>query len=465
MIIRWLLFSSFVLISVLIFFQYLKATKEQNGVVVATTFTYDQLNDERIIRILERVRRELKIVLAASVLVNSSILWLPNGLFDSFTFLAMSIPMFSVVAFVFPIARGFYDLRALKAVEGWTVGETKKISVDLSLSAKGNRQVLSLKYFFIPFAILFIEIIFFVRTDRSENSFPILWIGISILISNMALYSFYRRRKNRAYTKDEELNEKINEVRKGKTTQSIFLLFCFQTIWFGVCFYSLAKDFYNSDALILYFLGMSICLVFLYLYLNKLDERAFRMIPRETAILCDEDEYYDLLGYKNPSDPRLFVEPRIGSKMDINRGHWKGKVLFYGSWALAIIFLSGAFVFSGWMKSATFEVAVEKQKIVISAPMYSITIDRKELKSIEWMDRLPEGRIIRTNGYGGFEKSYGKFNMEGIGPVRLYLYTKNLTCIRLDTEKEIIFINRPTEGETKDLYHHLKKNHKTSLFH
>ncbi|WP_221621460.1 hypothetical protein, partial [Bacillus licheniformis] len=107
-----------------------------------------------------------------------------------------------------------------------------------------------------------------------------------------------------------------------------------------------------------------------YLYLNKLDERACRMIPRETAILCDEDEYYDLLGYKNPSDPRLFVEPRIGSKMDINRGHWKGKVLFYGSWALAIIFLSGAFVFSGWMKSATFEVAVEKQKIVISAPMY-----------------------------------------------------------------------------------------------
>lgn len=455
MILRFILFGTFMLISALIFFQYWKATKEQNGVLVATTFNYDQLNDERVLRIRDQVRRELKIVFAVVSLVNSSVLWFGHEGSDYVMFLAMLIPLFSTLAFVVPIARGFYDLRALKAIEGWTVGETKKISVDISLSAKGDRQALSPKYFIFPLVLLMAEIIFFMCTDQSGNSFAILWIGIGILISDAALYTFYRRRKNRAYTKDENLNEKINEVRKGKTTEAIFLLSVIQTIWFGFCFYSLAKDFYNSEALIIYFLGMSISFVFIYLYLNKLDERASRMIPREIAILSDEDEYYDLLGYKNPNDPRLFVEPRIGSKMDINRGHWKGKLLFYGNWAVAVLFLSAAFIFFGRMQSASFDVTIEKEKIIISAPLYGVTIEKKDLKSVKWLERLPEGRIIRTNGYGGFEKSYGKFDIEGIGPVKLYLYTKNLTCIRLETEKEIIYINEPTQEETTALYHRL----------
>lgn len=457
MIIRCILFSSFMVTSLIIFFQYLKATKDQNGVVVATTFTYDQLNDERIRKILQRVRTELKTVLVLSVMINSSILWIPSKESNLIILLVMTVPLLNIMIYALPIARGFYDLRALKASEGWTVGIPKKISVDISLSAKGDRQAISLKYFLIPVTILIAEVFVFIRMDQSGNAFAYIWIGISILISNAAFYSFYRRRKNRAYTKDEKLNEKINGVRKGKTTQAVFWLTLIQTLWYGLCFYRLAIDFYDSNAMILYFLGTLFSYIFAFFYLNSLDERSFRMIPKESAILSDEDEYYDLLGYKNPNDSRIFVEPRIGGKLDINRGHRKGKILFYGSWAMTFLIIIIGLVFLQWMTSATFEVTIANEKIEIEAPMYGLTIRAQDLDSVEWMDHLPEGPIIRTNGYGGYHKSYGKFNIKGVGAVKMYLFTEVSCCICLKAGKEIVYINQSTEAATRELYQRLKE--------
>lgn len=456
MIIRWILFSFFMLTSFLIFFQYLKATKEQNGVVVATTFTYDQLNDERLIKILHRVRRELKAALMFSLLLNSSILWVPSEE-SVLMFLVMIVPLLNIAVFALPISRGFYDLRALKTSEGWTVGETKKISVDISLSAKGDRQALSLKYFLFPAVLLIVEIILFIRKAPSENVHVLLWIGFGILISNVAFYRFYRRRKNRAYTKDEELNEKINEIRKGKTTKAIFWLTLFQTMWYGICFYSFVKDLYNSISFIIYCFGIILSYIVVVFHLDNLDECAFRMIPKEVAILSDEDEYYDLFGYKNPNDSRLFVEPRIGGKMDINRGHWKGKFLFHGSWVMVLLLIVVGLFFFRRLASGTFEVTIVKEVIEIEAPLYGLSIRKQELESVEWLDCLPKGRIIRTNGYGGFEKSYGKFNIEGIGSVKLYLFTKVPCCICLKSGEEIVYINQPTEEATRQLYQRLQE--------
>src|SRR5699024_4342924 len=123
--------------------------------------------------------------------------------------------------------------------------------------------------------------------------------------------------------------------------------------------------------------------------------------------------------YYDPKDSRILVPKRVLSMgMTINIGRPAGKAIFFGTIVLVIGIIG--FIMYGALKD--YKAAIVEDEIIIDAPMYDIVMKRDEVVSVSIIDEMPSG--IRTNGYGGTDKSYGNFNIDNYGRSKLYVYNK-----------------------------------------
>ncbi|WP_339149449.1 MULTISPECIES: DUF3784 domain-containing protein [unclassified Sutcliffiella] len=79
-----------------------------------------------------------------------------------------------------------------------------------------------------------------------------------------------------------------------------------------------------------------------------------------------------------------------------------------------------------------------------------------ELTHIEIVDEMPEV-TLRTNGYGTPSISKGHFRVKDVGKSLLFIYKGNSPYIFIETERDKIFINSKSAGQTKDWYDLLKE--------
>jgi hypothetical protein len=79
-----------------------------------------------------------------------------------------------------------------------------------------------------------------------------------------------------------------------------------------------------------------------------------------------------------------------------------------------------------------------------------------ELTHIEIVDEMPEV-TLRTNGYGTPTISKGHFRVKDVGKSLLFIYKGNSPYIFIETERDKIFINSKSAGQTKDWYDLLKE--------
>ena len=71
---------------------------------------------------------------------------------------------------------------------------------------------------------------------------------------------------------------------------------------------------------------------------------------------------------------------------------------------------------------------------------------------------MPEG--MRTNGYGGVNKSFGHFSLDGYGKCMLYVYNNVDEYIVLKLEGDnpgYVIINDRSLSQTKVLYQNITK--------
>ena len=238
-----------------------------------------------------------------------------------------------------------------------------------------------------------------------------------------------------------------------KLQNKIFTLVNFYSVLFLVLVFLQKMDKYSFLPL-----GASIILITFFIFyiistVNKIDMEISSNIE-DDKFIEDQDEYYDIFGYKNPDDPRLLVsDPMNTGNTIINRGNKKGKILFaFTNMLLAFVIIFGlALIFE---KDWKVEIS---DTVKISTMLYKENIKSSDIDNIELLDKFPNKRAVRMNGGATKEKSYGNFSLEGEGNVRLYVFKKTDKVIKISRKNEKpVYINMRTNEETEELYEKLK---------
>lgn len=183
--------------------------------------------------------------------------------------------------------------------------------------------------------------------------------------------------------------------------------------------------------------------------------KKMREYKKQEDLPVNDDMNYDMLGYKNADDKRIFVQSKLSyGNYEINRGSRGGKIVF----ALTIVFVVGAVAAIPYLLSPSqFAYNVDQNTFEVKAKAYKDEVNLKDIISVELKEGMPTGRVVRTGGTTIPGQSYGNFTIDG-EKFRFYLNKDLNKYIELKRNggKPILF-NGASDEETVKLYDELSK--------
>ena len=446
MIYDFILNGSLWMIFVISYFSQKKGFSYNNGKILLTTIPINEVDSKEVQEISKKGLKSFKLLHLVFFILSFSLL---------FSNTDIEIILHLGILFAYLISLGFLSnkyikqMRKLKKEKNFA-SFTRKY-VDLSVAKEIDKQKLPIFLWVIPLIVFVVG--FSIFGTFSDMEF-ILFICLSTtLIAMIFMGLFWRRSKISVISDDREKNLNINKMKIIKFQNKIFTLVNVYSVLFLILIYLQKMDKYSFLPL-----GASIILITFFIFylistVNKIDMEISSNIE-DDKFIEDQDEYYDIFGYKNPNDPRILVsDPMNSSSTIINRGNKKGKILFaFTNMLLAIVIIFGlALIFE---KDWKVEVS---DTVKISTMLYKDNIKQSDIENIELLDKFPNKRAIRMNGVATKEKAYGNFSLEGEGNVRLYVFNKTDKVIKISRKNQkTIYINMRTNEETEQLFEKLK---------
>lgn len=428
------------------YFSQKKGFSYNNGKILLTTIPIDEVDSEEVQEISKKGLKYFKLINLVFFILSFSLL---------FTNTDIEIILLLGILFAYLISIGVLSdkyikqMRKLKKEKNFA-SFTRKY-VDFTVSKEIDKQKLPIFLWLIPLVVFIGGFSIFGTFSDMEL---ILFICLSTtLIAMIFMGLFWRRSKISVISDNKEKNLYINKIKIIKLQNKIFTLVNVYSVLFLVLIYLQKMDKYSF----LPFVASIILITFFIFYIistvNKIDMEISSNIE-DDKFVEDQDEYYDIFGYKNPDDPRLLVsDPMNTGNTIINRGNKKGKILFaFSNMLLAFVIIFGlALIFE---KDWKVEIS---DTIKISTMLYKENIKSGDIDNIELLNKFPNKRAIRMNGGATKEKAYGNFSMEGEGNVRLYVFNKTDKVIKISRKNEkTVYINMRTNEETEELYEKLK---------
>lgn len=428
------------------YFSQKKGFSYNNGKILLTTIPINEVDSEEVQEISKKGLKSFKLLNLVFFILSFSLL---------FTNTDIEIILLLGILFVYLISIGVLSnkyikqMRKLKKEKNFA-SFTRKY-VDLSVSKEIDKQKLPILVWLIPLMVFIGGFSIFGTFADMEL---ILFISLATtLIAMIFMGLFWRRSKISVISDNKEKNLYINKIKIIKLQNIIFTLVNVYSVLFLVLIYLQKMDKYSF----LPFVASIILITFFIFYIistvNKIDMEISSNIE-DDKFIEDEDEYYDIFGYKNPNDPRILVsDPMNSSSTVINRGNKKGKILFaITNMLLAFVIIFGlALIFE---KDWKVEIS---DTIKISTMLYKENIKSGDIDNIELLDKFPNKRAVRMNGGATKEKAYGNFSMEGEGNIRLYVFKKTDKVIKISRKNQkTVYINMRTNEETEELYEKMK---------
>ena len=434
------------MIFVISYFSQKKGFSYNNGKILLTTIPINEVDSKEVQDISKKGLKSFKLLHLVFFIISFLPLFVNSDI---------EILFFIGIIFAYLISLGFLSnkyikqMRKLKKEKNFA-SFTRKY-VDLSVAKEIDKQKL-------PIFVWVIPLIVFVGGFSIFGTFSdielILFICLSTtLIAMIFMGLFWRRSKISVISDNKEKNLYINKIKIIKLQNKIFTLVnVYSVLFLGLVFLQ------KLDKYSFLPLGASIILITFFIFyiisaVNKIDMEISSNIE-DDKFIEDEDEYYDIFGYKNPNDPRILgSDPMNSSSTVINRGNKKGKILFAFSNILVafVIIIALALTFE---KDWKVEIS---DTVKISTMLYKDNIKQSDIENIELLDKFPNKRAIRMNGGATKEKAYGNFSLEGEGNVRLYVFNKTDKVIKISRKNQkTIYINMRTNEETEKLYEKLK---------
>ena len=428
------------------YFSQKKGFSYNNGKILLTTIPINEVDSEEVQEISKKGLKSFKLLHLVFFIIS----FLPL-----LTKTDIEILFFIGIIFAYLISLGFLSnkyikqMRKLKKEKNFA-SFTRKY-VDFTVSKEIDKQKLPIFLWLIPLVVFIGGFSIFGTFSDMEL---ILFICLSTtLIAMIFMGLFWRRSKISVISDNKEKNLYINKIKIIKLQNIIFTLVNVYSVLFLVLIYLQKMDKYSF----LPFVASIILITFFIFYIistvNKIDMEISSNIE-DDKFVEDQDEYYDIFGYKNPDDPRLLVsDPMNTGNTIINRGNKKGKILFaFSNMLLALVIIFGlALIFE---KDWKVEIS---DTVKISTMLYKENIKSGDIDNIELLDKFPNKRAVRMNGGATKEKAYGNFSMEGEGNIRLYVFKKTDKVIKISRKNQkTVYINMRTNEETEELYEKLK---------
>ena len=434
------------MIFVISYFSQKKGFSYNNGKILLTTIPINEVDSKEVQEISKKGLKSFKLLHLVFFIIS----FLPL-----LTKTDIEILFFIGIIFAYLISLGFLSnkyikqMRKLKKEKNFA-SFTRKY-VDFTVSKEIDKQKLPIFLWLIPLVVFIGGFSIFGTFSDMEL---ILFICLSTtLIAMIFMGLFWRRSKISVISDNKEKNLYINKIKIIKLQNKIFTLVNVYSVLFLVLIYLQKMDKYSF----LPFVASIILITFFIFYIistvNKIDMEISSNIE-DDKFVEDQDEYYDIFGYKNPNDSRILVpDPMNTGNTVINRGNKKGKILFAFTnviVAITIIFSLTLIFEEDWKVEIS-------DTVKISTILYKENIKSGDIDNIELLDKFPKKRAIRINGGATKEKSYGNFSLEGEGNVRLYVFNKTDKVIKISRKNEKpVYINMRTNEKTEELYEKLK---------
>lgn len=428
------------------YFSQKKGFSYNNGKILLTTIPINEVDSKEVQEISKKGLKSFKLLHLVFFIIS----FLPL-----LTKTDIEILFFIGIIFAYLISLGFLSNKYIKQMR--KLKKEKKFAsftrkyVDLSVSKEIDKQKLPIFVWLIPFVVFIGGFSIFGTFSDMEL---ILFICLSTtLIAMIFMGLFWRRSKISVISDNKEKNLYINKIKIIKLQNKIFTLVNVYSVLFLVLIYLQKMDKYSFLPF-----GASIILITFFIFyiistVNKIDMEISSNIE-DDKFVEDQDEYYDIFGYKNPNDSRILVsDPMNTGNTVINRGNKKGKILFAFSNIIVafVIIVALALIFE---KDWKVEIS---DTVKISTILYKDNIKQSDIDNIELLDKFPNKRAVRMNGGATKEKAYGNFSMEGEGNIRLYVFKKTDKVIKISRKNEkTVYINMRTNEETEELFEKLK---------
>ena len=435
------------MIFVISYFSQKKGFSYNNGKILLTTIPINEVDSKEVQEISKKGLKSFKLLHLVFFIIS----FLPL-----LTKTDIEILFFIGIIFAYIISLGVLankyikQMRKLKKEKNFA-SFTRKY-VDLSVAKEIDKQKLPIFLWLIPLIVFVVGFSIFGTFSDMEL---ILFICLSTTLMAMIFMGlFWRKTKISVISDNKEKNLYINKIKIIKLQNKIFTLVNVYSVLFLVLIYLQKMDKYSFLPFVGYIISITFFVFYLIYTINKIDMEISSNIE-DDKFVEDQDEYYDIFGYKNPNDPRLLLsDPMNSGNTVINRGNKKGKILFAFSNILVafVIIIALALTFE---KDWKVEIS---NTVKISTILYKDNIKQSDIENLELLDKFPNKRAVRVNGGATKEKAYGNFSLEGEGNVRLYVFNKTDKVIKISRKNEKpVYINMRTNEETEELFEKLKK--------
>lgn len=379
--------------------------KPKKNIIVGVTLPYEAQGDGEVLALLERYKREMKLICWIMLAAGVPSLFLRS--FGAFlTVWMLWIVVISVVFFI-PYVRCNKALRRLKEERGWRRREdAPRVVADLKTAAEEMRW-LSPWWFLPPFLIALVPLFF-------ERELWWLWALCAAMVP--AFYLCYRYLyRNRAEVVDEnsERTMALTRIRRYNWGKFWLVMAWATGIFNALLWLTLDHAWLCMGVCLLYGMAAVVEAVRIEFRVRHLQEKLTADSGREYYV-DDDDRWLWGVFYYDPNDCRVIVNARTGINTTFNLARRPGQIiaLFLAALLLALPLVG---VWEMGMERAPVELAVTETELVGShyGKEWSVALaDIAEVRVLE--ERPPLRRVAGT----GMESALtGQFNADGWGRV------------------------------------------------
>lgn len=356
-------------------------------------------------------------------------------------------------------SKKLYDL---KCKQGWFCGEKKIITVDTIVSQQKYKMPISKYWFLIPIFLTIFLFGIWIQKDRNAAVGIISITNMLITTLFLVLYHIISHTKLTVYSENSEVNYTINRMIRREWTKCILFSAITETIgnivlcWYLIKIQKTKEFIFDSKSIFLIIVVMINIMISIFLILRTYYKiRTVKnqlLCAQEQVIQADDDIYWIEGYYKNPDDPHVLVEKRVGFGWTVNMATVAGKLsdLFL----LGILFfIIGLGIYMLQYDLAEINLSIEQEEVKIEAASYNYTFLKQDIEQVELIEKIPS--ISKTKGFDSSKFYFGRFYVTGYGGCQVYIYRNKAPFIVIKLSDTFVFFNAKTEKETEQYYKQL----------
>ena len=393
----------------IVYFTQKNECKPKKNGIVGTTMPYVSHDDPAVLALLERYKKEMKVILWIMLAAVVPCLFIRSVGLWMMVWILWCLAV--CVVFCIPYIRCNKALRKLKAERGWRQdAEPAQVVMDLKAAAEEMRWI-SPWWFLPPFAISLVPLLL-------ERTLWWLWALDAVIVPLSYLcYRYLYRNRAEVVDKDSERTIALTRIRRYNWGK-VWLVMAWATGLFNVGLWLTLEHIWLCMAVILIY-GMVVCASVI-----GIEFRVRRLQEKLTAdsgqgYYVDEDDRW-IWGmiYYNPNDTRLIINNRTGVGTTVNLAKRSGQVLM----GLVLALLLACPLMGVWMigmERAPVELEVTDTELVGSHYGGRWSVALEDIRSVRLLEERP--RLYRVAGTGMETALTGQFNSDEWGRMTICL--------------------------------------------